>query len=55
MALHRYFKKKAILTDPNGDVSSTIHPMIIASMHRERDAGEVQARLLGQLLQVQVL
>ena len=55
MALHRYFKKKVVLTDPNGNVSSTIHPMVIASMHRERAAGEVEARLPGQLLQVQVL
>ena len=56
-ALHRYFKKKVVLTDPNGNVSSTIHPMVIASesMHRERAAGEVEARLPGQLLQVQVL
>ena len=55
MALHRYFKNKVVLTDPNGNVSSTIHPMVIASMHRERAAGEVEARLPGQLLQVQVL
>ena len=55
MALHRYFKKKVVLTDPNGNVSSTIHPMVIASMHRERAAGEVEARLPGQLLQVRVL
>ena len=55
MALHCYFKKKVVLTDPNGNVSSTIHPMVIASMHRERAAGEVEARLPGQLLQVQVL
>ena len=55
MALHHYFKKKVVLTDPNGNVSSTIHPMVIASMHRERAAGEVEARLPGQLLQVQVL
>ena len=58
MALHRYFKKKVVLTDPNGNVSSTIHPMVIASMHivnAGAGAGEVEARLPGQLLQVQVL
>ena len=55
MALHHYFKKKVVLTDPNGNVSSAIHPMVIASMHRERGAGEGEARLPGQLLQVQVI
>ena len=43
MALDRYFKKKAVLTDPNGDLSSTIHPIVIASMHREWAADEVEA------------
>ena len=58
MALHRYFKKKVVLTDPNGNVSSTIHPMVIASMHivnAGAGADEVEARLPGELLQVQVL
>ena len=53
MALHRYFKKKVVLTDPNGNVSSTIHPMAIALMHIVNagvGAGEVEARLPGQLL-----
>ena len=26
MALDSYFKKKAVLTDPNGDLSLTTHP-----------------------------
>ena len=43
MALHCYFKK-VVLTDPNGNVSSTIQPMVIASMHRERAVSEVEAR-----------
>ena len=37
------------------DVSSTIQPMVIASMDRERAAGEVEAQLLGRLVQVHVL
>ena len=45
---------------PNrSDLSSTIHPMVIASMHCEWATGDVEARveawLLGQLIQVQVL
>ena len=33
MTLDRYFKKKTVLPDPHGDLSSTIHPTVIASMN----------------------
>ena len=35
MTLDHYFKKKAVFTDPNGDLSSTMHPMVIALMYRK--------------------
>ena len=50
MALDHYFKKKAVLTDPN-DLSSTIHPMLIASMHREVEVTQGAT----YIVQIQVL
>ena len=35
MTLDLYFKKKTVLPDPHGDLLSTIHPTVIASMNRE--------------------
>ena len=35
MILDRYFKKKAVFTYPNEDLSLTIYPTIIASMRHE--------------------
>ena len=35
MTLDLYFKKKTVLPDPHGYLSSTIHPTVIASMNRE--------------------
>ena len=51
MALDHYFKKKAVLTDPNDDLSSTIHPMLIASMHHEVEVTQAAT----YIVQIQVL
>ena len=35
MTFDRYFKKTTVLPDLIGDLSSIIHPTVIASMHHE--------------------
>ena len=43
MTLDRYFKKKTALSDPHGDLSSMIHPMVIALMNREVELTQLEA------------
>ena len=52
MTLDRYFRKKAVLTDPNGDFSSTIHPMVIASMHHEVEVTRAASTSTGTSLRI---
>ena len=42
MTLNRYFKKKTILPNSN-NLSLTIHPIVIASVNRERANREAEA------------
>ena len=43
MTLDLYFKKKTVLPDPHEDLSSTIHPTVIASMNREVELTQPEA------------
>ena len=47
MTLDHYFKKKVVLTDPNGDLSLKIHPTVIASMHREVEVTQAASTSTG--------
>ena len=50
MTLDRYFKKKTVLPDPNGDLTSTIYPMVIVSINCEVEVTQEASTSTGTSL-----
>ena len=50
--LRLLLQEKAVLTDLNGGLSLTIHPMVIASMHREVEVTRAASTSTGTSLRI---